>query len=316
MGARTTKALLAGAAAVALVAGASIPAQAADKTIGFSPISWHIDAMVGISHGFEGIGASMGLKTALAPDPNFDSATAKKNIESWITNKTVDGFWSITPGVPSTLKSTLQLAQREDVVAVVNGVPADYGFVGLQRGVSFAKIDYEKEGRELGTATGKCLVAKGKSTGSIIMGVSPAGTIGKKEMESAFKAAFKKAAPSAKIAREVSFKGDQAAQQTTARTALQAVPNASGLVTWTDEGSLGSVAAVKSAGKTKSVVCLVGAGGGPQALAAVTAKKLYAVIALDFGADIAQTVAELKRLIADPNALGKQLTTPVKVYLK
>ena len=317
MGARTTKALLAGAAAVALAAGASIPAQAADQaTIGFSPISWHIDAMVGISHGFEGIGASMGLKTALAPDPNFDSATAKKNIESWITNKTVDGFWSITPGVPSTLKSTLQLAQREDVVAVVNGVPADYGFVGLQRGVSFAKIDYEKEGRELGTATGKCLVAKGKSTGSIILGVSPAGTIGKKEMESAFKAAFKKAAPSAKIAREVAFKGDQAAQQTTARTALQAVPNASGLVTWTDEGSLGSVAAVKSAGKTKSVVCLVGAGGGPQALAAVTAKKLYAVIALDFGADIAQNIGELKRLIADPNALGKQLTTPVKVYLK
>ena len=59
-----------------------------------------------------------------------------------------------------------------------------------------------------------------------------------------------------------------------------------------------------------------GAGGGPQALAAVTAKKLYAVIALDFGADIAQNIGELKRLIADPNALGKQLTTPVKFYLK
>jgi ABC-type sugar transport system substrate-binding protein len=316
MGARTTKALLAGVAAAALVATASIPAQAADKTIGFSPISWHIDAMVGISHGFEGIGASMGLKTALAPDPNFDSATAKKNIESWITNKTVDGFWSITPGVPSTLKSTLELAQREDVVAVVNGVPADYGFIGLQRGVSFAVIDYAKEGRELGTAAGKCLVAKGKSNGSIIMGVSPAGTVGKKDLESAFKAAFKKAAPNAKIAREVSFTGDQAKQQSTARTALQAVPSAAAIVTSTDEGSLGSVAAVKAAGKTKSAVCLIGAGGGPQALAAVTAKKLYAVVALDFGADIAQNVAELKRLIADPNALGKQLTTPVKVYLK
>ena len=317
MGARTTKALLASAAAIALVAGgATAPAQADQATVGFSPISWHIDAMVGIQHGFNGIAASMGFKTADAPDPNFDSATAKKNIESWITNRTVDGFWSITPGVPSTLKSTLQLAQREHVAAVVNGVPADYGFVGLQRGVSFAKIDYAKEGSSLGEQAGKCLVAKGKSSGSIILGVNPAGTIGKKEMEAAFKVAFKKAAPNGKIAREVSFTGDQAKQQSTARTALQAVPTAVGIVTWTDEGSLGSAAAVKAAGKTSKVPCLIGAGGGPQALAAVTAKKLYAVVALDFGADIAQNLAELKRLIAEPTALGKQLITPVKVYTK
>lgn len=315
MGARTTKRVLIGmAAASLLVTTSSIPAQAAGETIGFSPISWHIDAMVGISHGFEGIAGSMGLKTVLAPDPNFDSATAKKNIESWITNGTVKGFWSITPGVPSTLKSTLLLAQQKGVKAVVNGVPKDYGFSGLQKGISFGVIDYAKEGRELGKATGECLVLQGKPTGSIIMGVNPAGTIGKKEMESAFLVAFKKAAPKAKIARQVSFTGDQAKQQSTARSAIQAVPTAVGMVTWTDEGSLGSVAAYKAAGKKLENLCLVGAGGGPQAIAAVKANQLFSLIALDFGADIAQNIVELKRLIANPTAKGKQLTTPVKVY--
>lgn len=314
MGPRINKRILAGLAATTLLAGANIsPANAAGQdTIGFSPISWSIPAMVGISHGFQGIAASMGLTGVLAPDPNFDSATAKKNIESWITNGTVKGFWSITPGVPSTLRSTLLKAQQRSVVAVVNGVPADYGFSGLQRGVSFAVIDYGKEGAEMGKAVGECLVAKGKPTGKIIYGVSPAGTIGKQALEAAFNAAFKKAAPKAGILRSVTLKGDQATQQSAIRTAIQAAPTAVGIVSQTDEGGLGSVAAAKSAGKTG--LCLVSAGGGDAAIAAVTAKSLYADIALDFGADIAQNVAELKRMIANPNAMGKQLTTPVKVY--
>ena len=316
MGARTTKRVIAGlAAASLLVATNALPASAEDqKTVGFSPIAWAIPAMVGIQGGFNGIAASMGLKTANAPDPNFDSATAKKNIESWITNKTVDGFWSITPGVPSTLKSTLELAQEKGVAAVVNGVPADYGFSGLQKGISFAVIDYAKEGAALGTQMGKCLVAKKLSTSSIIMGVNPAGTIGKKEMEAAFQAAFKKAAPKAKIARAVALTGDQAKQQSTIRTAIQANPKAVGIVTWTDEGALGSIAAYKTAGKKPSSLCLVGAGGGDQAKAAVKAKNLYADVALDFGADIAQNIAELKRLMAGTGVMGKQLVTPVVVY--
>lgn len=315
MGARTTKRVLVGMAAASLLVASNVtPANAAGETIGFSPISWHIPAMVGISHGFEGIAGSMGLKAVLAPDPNFDSATAKKNIESWITNGTVKGFWSITPGVPSTLKSTLQLAQQKGVVAVVNGVPKDYGFTGPQKGIAFAAIDYAKEGAELGKAVGKCLVEQGKPTGSIIMGVNPAGTIGKKEMEAAFLASFKKAAPKAKVARQVTFTGDQAKQQATARSAIQAVPTAVGMVTWTDEGSLGSVAAYKSTGKKLEDLCLIGAGGGDEAIAAVKAHKLYSLVALDFGADIAQTIVALKTMIANPTATGKLLTTPVKVY--
>jgi ABC-type sugar transport system substrate-binding protein len=316
MSARNTKRVLAGlAAASLLVAANAFPAAAEDqKTVGFSPISWQIPAMVGIQGGFNHIAESMGLKTANAPDPNFDSATAKKNIESWITNKTVDGFWSITPGVPSTLKSTLELAQSKGVAAVVNGTPADYGFSGLQKGVSFAVIDYAKEGASLGTQMGRCLKAKKYATSSIILGVSPAGTIGKKEMEAAFKAAFKKQAPKATIAREVTLTGDQAKQQSTVRTAIQAAPKAVGIVTWTDEGALGSIAAYKTAGKKPSSLCLVGAGGGDQAKAAVKAKNLYADVALDFGADIAQNIIELKRLMAGTGVMGKQLVTPVIVY--
>jgi ABC-type sugar transport system substrate-binding protein len=316
MGARTTKRVLAGLAAASLLVATNVlPASAEDqKTVGFSPIAWAIPAMVGIQGGFNGIAASMGLKTANAPDPNFDSATAKKNIESWITNKTVDGFWSITPGVPSTLKSTLELAQEKGVAAVVNGVPADYGFSGLQKGISFAVIDYAKQGTQLGIQMGKCMVAKKLSTSSIIMGVNPAGTIGKKEMEAAFKLAFQRTAPKAKIVRSVSLTGDQAKQQSTIRTAIQAAPKAVGIVTWTDEGALGSIAAYKTAGKKPASLCLVGAGGGDQAKAAVKAKNLYADVALDFGADIAQNIIELKRLMAGTGVMGKQLVTPVVVY--
>lgn len=315
MAARIIKSVLAGVAVAGLLVTTNVtPASAEGETIGFSPISWQIPAMVGIEQGFNGIAASMGLKTAHAPDPNFDSATAKKNIESWITNGTVQGFWSITPGVPSTLKSTLELAQSKGVVAVVNGVPADYGFSGMQAGISFAVIDYAKEGEALGTQMGQCLVAKKLKTSTIIMGTNPAGTIGKQAMEDAFMKAFKKAAPKAKIARQVSLTGDQAKQQTTIRSAIQAAPKAVGIVTWTDEGSLGSVAAYKSAGKKASALCLVGAGGGDQAIAAVKAKTLYADVALDFGADIAQNIVALKTMMANPTALGKQLVTPVKVY--
>lgn len=313
MGPRINKRILAGLAATALLAGANVsPANAGQDTIGFSPISWSIPAMVGISHGFQGIAASMGLNAVLAPDPNFDSATAKKNIESWITNGTVKGFWSITPGVPSTLQSTLALAISKGVVAVVNGVPKDYGYDKPQQGISFAVIDYAKEGTEMGKAIGECLIANKLPTGKIIYGASPAGTIGKKDLETAFNAAFKKAAPKASILRTVTLKGDQATQQSSIRTAIQAAPTAVGFVTQTDEGGLGSVAAYKSAGKKG--ICLVSAGGGDAAIAAVKSKALYADIALDFGADIAQNIAELKRMIANPTGLGVQLTTPVKVY--
>ncbi len=318
MGARNTKRVLAGLAAASLIVATNVfPAAAEEqKTVGFSPIAWAIPAMVGIKGGFNHIAESMGLKTADAPDPNFDSATAKKNIESWVTNKIVDGFWSITPGVPSTLKSTLVLAQEKGVAAVVNGKPEDYGFSGLQKGISFAVIDYAKLGTSLGAQMGKCLVTKKLATSSIILGINPAGTIGKIEMEAAFQAAFKKAAPKAKIVRAIALTGDQAKQQATIRTAIQASPKAVGIATWTDEGSLGSIAAYKTAGKKPANLCLVGAGGGDQAKAAVKAKNLFADVALDFGADIVQNIVELKRLMAGTGVMGKQLVTPVIVYTK
>ena len=64
MSARNTKRVLAGlAAASLLVAANAFPAAAEDqKTVGFSPISWQIPAMVGIQGGFNHIAESMAVE--------------------------------------------------------------------------------------------------------------------------------------------------------------------------------------------------------------------------------------------------------------
>ena len=313
MGARTTKALLAGAAAVALVAGgATAPAQAADKTIAFSSISWHIPYMVILQKAFNGAAKAQGFKTVNVPDNTFSPAVAKKNIESLITNKKINGFWSIAPGAPAALTTTVKLAMAKGVKAVVNGTPADYGMTGMQKGVSFAAIPYAKQGEALGTQLGQCLVKKNKATASIIMGENAAGTIGKSEFEAAFEAAFKKAAPKATIANHYELSGDAAAQQVTIRSAIQANPSSVGLVTWSDEGATGAIGAYKTAGKSAYDLCVV-SGGSDLNFSKVNDGSLYAAVAVDGIADAKQISAELKRLISSPTATGKQLYTPVVI---
>lgn len=316
MGARTFKKALVGVAAAALMLSTSVPAQAADQpVVAFSPMSNQIPALIGMFHGFEGFGASQGLKVIQAPDANFDPATQKKNLEALIKNGQIKGWWSLAAGAPVTLRSTLLLAQQRSVVAVVNGVPSDYGFNGLQRGITFAAIDYATMGTKLGEGLGKCLKAKGTTTGEMILGANAPGAIGKKEQEAAFAAALKKYAPKVKIVQTLALSGDTAKWQSSVRTAIQAHPKAVAFNGWTDEATLGGLNAFKAAGKTKNL-CIVGGGGNDEVLAAQKAGTVYAVAKLDFEGDLVQTVLTLKAMIANPNAVGKQLSVPVKVYSK
>jgi ABC-type sugar transport system substrate-binding protein len=316
MGARTFKRVLVGVATAALALSTSVPAQAADQpVVAFSPMSNQIPALIGMFHGFEGFGASQGLKVIQAPDANFDVTTQKRNLEALIKNRQISGWWSLAAGAPSALRSTLLIAQRYGVVAVVNGVPADYGFSGMQRGITFAAIDYKTMGTKLGEGLGKCLKAKGTTTGELILGANPAGTVGKKEMEAAFAAALKKAAPKVKIVQTLAVNGDTAKWQSSVRTAIQAHPKAIAFNGWSDEATLGGLNAFKAAGKT-SKLCIVGGGGNDAVLEAQKAGTVYAVAKLDFEGDLVQTVLTLKGMIANPEAKGKQLSVPVKVYTK
>jgi ABC-type sugar transport system substrate-binding protein len=316
MSARTFKKALVAVAAASLAISSSVPAQAADEpVVAFSPMSNTIPALIGMFHGFEGFGASQGLKVIQAPDANYDITTQKKNLEALITNKQIAGWWSLAAGTPSALKSTLEMAQAAGIVAVVNGVPADYGFTGMQKGITFAAIEHATMGTKLGEGLAKCLKAKKTTTGEMILGANAAGTVGKKEMEAAFIKALKKGAPNIKIVQTLAISGDTAKWQSSLRTAIQAHPKAIAFNAWSDEATLGAINAFKAAGKTKNL-CLVGGGGNDQVLAAQKAGTVYSVAKLDFEGDLVQTVLTLKAMIANPSALGKQLAVPVKVYTK
>lgn len=307
---------VAAASAIALVAGAatataSSATAASPITLGFSPISLQIPAMTGIWGGFQGYAGSKGVKTVIA-DPNFDGATQAQQITAWATNHQVAGFWAITQS-PTALTAALKAASAAGVVGVVNGMPSDYGLKGMQKGITFDVIDYAKLGTGVGTLMGKCLAARFKKSGQVIYVTSPAGAPGNAQQETAFKAAMAKYAPQYKIVASVPGNGDIATSQTNVASALQAHPNAAAVIGLSDEAALGGAAALKAAGYNASSTCVVGAGGGDQALAAVKSGTLYGDAALDFGADLSQTIDKLIAMAKKPSALGTQMTTPVNI---
>ncbi|MFM1950602.1 MAG: hypothetical protein RL418_289 [Actinomycetota bacterium] len=317
MGNKVSKRLLTGIATIGLVASTSLtmvaPAHAENDTVAFSPMSFQIPALAGMYEGFKGYGASKGLTVIQAPDANFDPTKQKQDLESLITNGTIKGWWSLAAGDPSVLKSTLLKAQEKGIVAVVNGVPADYGFTGMQAGITFARINYEYEGWVMGVEMARCMYRLKQTSGTIIMGANPAGTPGKAQMEKRFLDALKQYAPKVKVARTLLLDGDRATQQKMIATSLQASPKSIGIVAFTDEGSLGAVSAVKARGKKASNYCIIGAGGGEEALAAVKADNIHAVAKLDFQKDLMQTVDTLAAMIKNPTAKGKQLSVPVSI---
>jgi ABC-type sugar transport system substrate-binding protein len=117
------------------------------------------------------------------------------------------------------------------------------------------------------------------------------------------------------VVASVAGEGDVAKSQTVVSSALQANPTAIGIYAFNDEGAAGAINAVKAAGKNPAKYCIVTLGGSDQSAASVVDGSLYALTALQFGDDLAQTVDTLIAMAADPTAVGKQLTTPIKTSI-
>ncbi len=104
---------------------------------------------------------------------------------------------------------------------------------------------------------------------------------------------------------------DRQQVQTDMGSALQGNPKVQAVLGNNDEGSLGAIGAFKAAGK--ELTCVTAAGGNDEALAAVESGDIYAVVALQFADDMAQSFNALSTMIGDPEAVGVQLVVPQKI---
>jgi ABC-type sugar transport system substrate-binding protein len=205
---------------------------------------------------------------------------------------------------------TIKAAQAKGVPILVNGQPSEYGYSGPQPGVTFDYIDYKAGGTALGDQLGKCISAKLGGTAQVLFAQSTVGQAGKAEFEAAAIAALKAAAPNATIVQKLIVK-DRASGQTDIGNALQGHPKLAAIMSSTDEGSLGAQGAFKAAGKT--LKCNTDFGGNDEVLKDVQSGSIYASVALQFNADLAQSFDTLVKMQADPKANGLVLTVPQKI---
>jgi ABC-type sugar transport system substrate-binding protein len=299
--------------------GATTPtstASAAAKhiTIGFSPLNQTDPTLIGLAKGVEGYAASQGDKVLVA-NPANSAATQVQQIKSWIENGQVQAVWFLAISQPS-MKQILTLAQQHHVVIVANGQASDYGYKGPQPGISFSTIDYSIYGGALGKAAAACSTSRLGGKAQMIFINPQVGSGGSAEEEKAFFSSFKSADSGENQAALVQGDGTRLTAQTVVASALQAHPDANTLVAFDDESTLGGMAAFQAAGKTLSKVCVLGGGGGTDVLAQVTAGNVYGVAALQFTADLTQTVDILDTMAKDPTKVGVAHTTPVKVITK
>ncbi len=105
---------------------------------------------------------------------------------------------------------------------------------------------------------------------------------------------------------------DVAGTQGVIESALQANPDAVGLMAGDAESTMAALNVFTAAGKSGQDICIVGNGGTDDQIAAVDAGDLFGVIAFDFEADLMQNVDELHALAQDPTAEGQVLTIPIK----
>lgn len=292
----------------AATTGASSSAATGGKTIVFSPLGLQIPAMKGLSEGVKGYGSSKGFEI-IVQDPGLNPTKQATDLQQVIESGRAAGAWAIAVQ-PAALKDVVAKAQEKKVPLILNGTPADYGLTGLVPGLSFSTIDYVAQGTAMGTELGTCINEKLGGTAEVIFVESGPGTAGKAEQEAAVKEALAKTAPQAKIV-ATTVVGDRAKSQTDIGNALQGHPNAKAVMGQNDEGALGAVGAYAAAGK--ELTCLTETGGNDEVLAAVKAGKIYASVALQFQADMAQSFDTLVTMINDPTASGVQLTVPQKV---
>jgi ABC-type sugar transport system substrate-binding protein len=278
------------------------------KTIVFSVPSLQVAAMKQMATGVEELVNPQGWKV-VTQDANMDGQEQAKQLSTVVSSGTAGALWIIAIS-PSSLTQVLRDAQDKGIPVVTNGAPADYGFDGLQPGITFSTIDYTEYGKNVGTALGTCITDKLGGDAEVIWGKPVVGASGKEEMEKAQEEALLAAAPNATIVSEVDSSTIQAAQ-TDVGNALQGHPDANAVMASVDEVALGAVTAFASAGK--DLPCAVSAGGGPQAQTAVQEGKMYATVALQFQDDVTQSFDAIVAMRSDPEQTGEQLYVPQQV---
>jgi len=279
-----------------------------DKTIAFSPIGLQVPAMKQLSEGVTGYGKEKGYEV-LIQDPKLDPQKQVTDLQTVIESGKVAGAWAIMIA-PPTAASLVQSALDKGVPLILNGTPEDYGLDGLEPGVSFSTIDYEAQGKAMGEELGNCINEKLDGQADVLFGDSAPGTAGKEVQEKAIVEALEATAPDANIVSHITI-SDRGAAQTDVGSALQGNPDITAVMGQNDEGSLGALGAFAAAGK--ELPCLTETGGNEEVLAAVEDGKIYASVALQFGADMAQSFDALVSMIDDPDATGVQLTVPQEV---
>jgi ribose transport system substrate-binding protein len=278
------------------------------KTIVFSPLGLQIPAMKQLSEGVQVYGKEKGYDVVVQ-DPKLDPQKQVTDLQTVIESGKAAGVWSIAIAPPS-MQALVQTALEKKVPIILNGTPADYGLDGLEPGVSFSTIDYQAEGEAAGTELGNCINERYDGQGKVIFAESAPGTAGKEEFETAVKDALEAADPDAEIVSTITV-SDRTTAQTDIGSALQGNPDVNAVFGQNDEGALGAVGAFKAAGK--DVPCITEGGGNEETLAAVKSGDIYAVVALQFAADMAQSFDALTAMIDDPTATGVQLTVPQEV---
>ena len=281
-------------------------AEPETKTLTFSPLALSIPALKGLSEGVKAVGGEMGYDVIVV-DPDFDPTKQAQQLNELITTGRTSAAWVISVN-PGAMKDVVDQAQAKEVVLVLNGVPEDYGYSGMQAGVTFARINYEKFGGTVGELLGQCVNEKLGGSAKVIFLQSAEGTAGKQEIEESMQGKLAELAPGAEIV-ATAIISERAEGQNTVSQILQANPDANAVMTTNDEGGLGALGAFKAAGT--ELPCLVDAGGNDEVLAAVESGEMYGAAALDFQGDMMQTFEAVATMLADPSAPGAQLEVPV-----
>jgi len=290
-------------------AAAASSAGTLPKTLVFSPLSLQVPALKGLATGVQAYGKVKGWTIQLQ-DPNYNATTQQTDLNTVINSGVAGALWIIAVN-PSSLGSTLKAAQGKGIPALTNGVPSDYGFSGLQPGIAFDVIDYKAAGTALGQQLGACINSKLGGNAQVLFSRSPVGTAGKADIENSAVAALKATAPKATIVSNLD-ESAQATAQTDVGNALQGHPGINAVMATNDEGTLGAQGAFAAAGK--SLPCVTGFGGGnPQVLSGVKSGSIYAVVQLQFTADMVQSFNTLAAMQADPKTVGPQLHVPQKI---
>jgi ribose transport system substrate-binding protein len=279
-----------------------------NKTIVFSPLGLQIPAMKQLSEGVQAYGKEKGYEVIIQ-DPKLDPQKQVTDLQSVIESGKAAGAWSLAVAPPS-MKGLVQVALDKNVPLILNGTPTDYGLDGLEPGISFSTIDYQAEGQAIGEELGNCINEKLDGKAQVIWADAPPGTAGAEELDTAAVDALKATAPDAEVVTHFTVT-DRTAAQTDVGNALQGNPDAQAVMGLNDEGALGAIGAYKAAGK--ELACVTEGGGNDESLAAAKAGDIYAVVALQFGADMAQSFDALVNMIEDPDAEGVQLTVPQEV---